>query len=106
LLRTHLALRRFWLAERKYPKTLDELSPAFLPAAPLDPFSGRSLIYHRMPEGYRLYSVGQDGADNGGKPIAPRAGAKPPQGDLLLDAPPAENAGNQPQEATQAEASD
>lgn len=106
LLRTHLALRRFWLAERKYPETLDELNPAFLPAAPLDPFSGRSLVYRPTPEGYRLYSVGQDGVDDGGKPIAPGSGANPAQGDLMLDVTLVGKDGNRPQEATQAQASD
>ncbi|MBX7135207.1 MAG: hypothetical protein K1X67_21270 [Fimbriimonadaceae bacterium] len=31
-----------------------------------DPFSAQSLVYRRLPSGYRIYSVGHNGKDDGG----------------------------------------
>lgn len=96
IFRCHIALRRFYLAEGAYPETLGELTPRFFQTLPLDPFSGRSLIYRRLPEGYQLYSVGEDGADDGGKPAPPGAAGNPAQGDIMLDVPQA-TGGDEPQ---------
>lgn len=71
LLVAHLALRRFWLAENKYPAALDELVPRFLPAVPLDPFVNRELRYKKRPADYLLYSIGGDLIDDGGLPAKP-----------------------------------
>ena len=87
LFRTHLALRQFWLAEQDYPETLDELTPRYLTELPLDPFSGASLNYRRLPDGYQLYSVGENRIDDGGTPAAPATAAQPASGDLMLDVP-------------------
>ncbi len=87
LFRCHLALREYWLAHAAYPKALAELSPQFLADLPADPFSGRSLIYRRLPDGYQMYSVGEDGIDDGGKPAPPGAAGNPAQGDVMLDVP-------------------
>jgi len=87
LLRTHVALRRFWLAQGRRPETLEELVPRFLAALPLDPFSGRNFLYRRLADGYRLYSVGENGIDDGGEPARPATAANPAQGDLMLDDP-------------------
>lgn len=83
----HLALRRFRWAEGDYPKTLNELVPRFLKSLPPDPFSGGSLIYRRLPQGYLLYSVGEDGVDDGGKPLLPGSGSHPATGDMTFDVP-------------------
>ncbi|MGH9374444.1 MAG: hypothetical protein ACRD15_23245, partial [Vicinamibacterales bacterium] len=48
------------------PKTLDELAPTYLAAVPLDPLSGRPLLYRQTREAYTIYSVGPDGRDDGG----------------------------------------
>lgn len=41
--------------------------PALLPATTLtDPFTGQPLRYKRLAKGYVVYSVGEDGADDGG----------------------------------------
>ncbi|HVA50725.1 MAG TPA: hypothetical protein VNH11_30550 [Pirellulales bacterium] len=69
LLLAHVALRRYRLHNGRYPATLHELAPQYLDAAPVDPFNGQELIYRRHDEGYRLYSVGPDGKDNGGAPM-------------------------------------
>lgn len=55
-------------AERgRYPATLAELSPEFLPAVPDDLFADRPLTYRAEGEGYLLYSVGPNGKDEAGR---------------------------------------
>ena len=62
-----LAVERFRLAHRRLPENLNELVPQFLSAVPIDPFDGQALRYHRLAKGYVIYSVGQDGHDDGGR---------------------------------------
>lgn len=53
-----------------YPKDLSALIPEHLPVLPEDPFATEGTFkYRRSGNAYRLYSVGPDGEDNGGKPI-------------------------------------
>lgn len=70
---TAIALKRFELRHGKWPGTLTELVPKFLPSVPIDPFDGKPLRYRPNPDGtYLLYSVGEDGKDDGGNPnLAP-----------------------------------
>src|SRR2546430_1061882 len=49
-----------------YPKTLDLLTPKYLIKIPEDRFVGEPLHYALTPDGFLLYSVGDDGKDNGG----------------------------------------
>lgn len=55
------------------PETLGELVPQYLPAVPIDPFDGQPLRFHHLDKGYVVYSVGQDGHDNGGRERPPDA---------------------------------
>jgi hypothetical protein len=69
LILTDIALRKFKLHHNgAIPETLRELTPEFLaPASGHDVFGGGDLKYRASPDGsYLLYSVGIDGADNGG----------------------------------------
>lgn len=66
LLECDLAARCFQQQHGAPPERLDELVPGWLPAAPLDPFSGRPLIYRREANGFLIYSVGPDQIDDGG----------------------------------------
>lgn len=50
----------------KYPTQLSELTPKYVAEVPLDPFSGKPLLYRPQPNGYVLYSVGLKGKDDGG----------------------------------------
>lgn len=71
---TAIALKRFQLKNGKWPATLAGLSPEFLPSVPVDPCDGKPLKYHANSDGtYLLYSVGENGVDDGGDPtnIAP-----------------------------------
>lgn len=83
LLIAELALRAYRLDHEEDPAHLVALVPAILAAVPSDPFTGRPLVYLKTPGGYRLYSLGPDGLDDGGRPIAGvvRTGAR---GDLVL----------------------
>lgn len=65
---TAVALQRARLAQGSWPATLESLVPTFLPAVPVDGFTGRPLGYRVTPEGVRLYSTGGDGVDQDGTP--------------------------------------
>ena len=43
--RTRVALRMHQLREGRYPDTLDDLVPEYLPTVPKDPFTGAALLY-------------------------------------------------------------
>lgn len=62
--RTEIALRRHALAHGEYPAALADLVPEFLPAVPDDPYGDGPLRYSR--ERRVLWSVGDDGFDEGG----------------------------------------
>jgi hypothetical protein len=64
--RVALAVERFRLKEGRLPDSLEQLKPAFLEAVPEDPFDGKPLRYKKLGKGYLVYSIGPDGADNGG----------------------------------------
>ena len=62
-----IALKRFQLKQGRLPDSLAELAPDYLPAVPIDPYDGKPLKYHPNDDGtYLLYSVGDDGVDDGG----------------------------------------
>ncbi len=50
----------------KYPTKLADLAPKYLPVVPSDIFTGQPLVYKPTEAGYLLYSVGQNGKDDGG----------------------------------------
>jgi hypothetical protein len=65
--RTALAIERHRLARGKTPEGLEELVPQYLEQVPIDPFDGRPLRYRRTESGYLLYTILEDGQDNGGR---------------------------------------
>ena len=66
---TAIALKRFHLKHGTWPQTLNELAPEFISSVPIDPFDGKPLKYRPNPDGtFTLYSVGEDGIDDGGNP--------------------------------------
>jgi hypothetical protein len=69
---TALAVRRYQLAHRRPPPTLDDLVPQFLPRVIPDPIDGKPLRYSLQPNGgFLLYSIGPDGVDDGGDATRP-----------------------------------
>jgi hypothetical protein len=61
-----ISIERYRFANGKLPDHLDELVPVFLAAVPTDPFDGQPLRYKKLAKGYVVYSVGEDGKDDGG----------------------------------------
>jgi hypothetical protein len=64
-----IALKRFQLRHGQLPPNLEALVPEFLPAVPYDYMGARPISYRLKADGhYVLYSVGDDGKDDGGDP--------------------------------------
>jgi hypothetical protein len=67
-----------------FPAALAGLVPQYLPAVPADPMSGNPLLY--KTDNPRVYSVGDDGIDNGGIPADRHGknGLPRGQGDIVV----------------------
>ena len=76
VIRVGIALMRHRRAHGSYPTELAAVDPAFLKAAPEDPFTGKPLIYRAEGAGFALYSVAENLKDDGGTP-RPEAGKAP-----------------------------
>ncbi len=63
---TALAIERFRLRHGRVPATLGELVPEFLTGVPVDPYDGQPLRYLADDDGFTIYSVGANLADDGG----------------------------------------
>jgi hypothetical protein len=75
------AMWRYRLRQGAFPDKLESLVPAYLPAAPADPFTGRSMKLGRTADGKAvIYSIGEDLEDNGGQPF----GKESRKGDISL----------------------
>jgi len=62
-----IALKRYSLRYGKSPASLDSLVPEFLSSVPTDYMDGKPMKYHLNADGgFTLYSVGEDGKDDGG----------------------------------------
>ena len=72
---TALALKRYQLKHGNYAPELAALVPEYLPAIPRDPVDGKPLRYQLAGTTYLLYSIGEDGVDNGGDPVPASATA-------------------------------
>lgn len=66
LTRAALALAAYRADHGWYPDRLAELVPPYLAAEPVDAFTGGTLCYEGHVCGYRLWSVGRNGRDDGG----------------------------------------
>lgn len=76
---TSIALKRYQLHHGRLPEKLTGLVPEFLPEPPTDFMVGQPLRYHPNADGsFALYSVAEDGVDNGGnaRPAAPPTGPR------------------------------
>lgn len=79
-----LALAAYRADHGKYPPRLADLAPKYLPKIPDDLFSGKPLVYKPTADGYLLYSVGENGTDDGGASF----GDDPRGDDLTVRMPP------------------
>lgn len=62
-----LAARRYELKHGQLPPSLAALVPDYLPTIPIDPFDGQPLRLNLTDGTWRVYSIGFDRVDNGGK---------------------------------------
>lgn len=65
--RAGLACRLYKSRAGRYPETLDALVPGLLSEVPIDPFTGKPLVYRRQGEGFIVYSLGSNQKDDGGR---------------------------------------
>ncbi|HPY30305.1 MAG TPA: hypothetical protein PLT00_09860 [Verrucomicrobiota bacterium] len=62
-----IALQRHFIRHGNYPNQLEALVPEFLSSVPVDYMDGQPIKYRLNPDGsFTLYSVGEDGKDDGG----------------------------------------
>jgi hypothetical protein len=88
LLIADLAVRLYRFEHENDPESLDVLVPAILPAVPVDPYSGRPLLYHKdVPGASRPYSTGPDRDDDHLQPVLGRQFTETTNGDFSLDTP-------------------
>jgi hypothetical protein len=66
LTRLAAALAVYRAEHGAYPASIDELRPQVIERLPVDALSGKVFIYKRQAEGFLLYGVGANGADDGG----------------------------------------
>lgn len=66
LAKTSLALAGYRARHGQYPATVGKLTPEWIQKFPLDEFSGKLFVYEQSGDGYKLYSVGPNGVDDGG----------------------------------------
>lgn len=65
--RTGLACRLHKSRTGRYPDNLEALVPGILEEVPIDPFTGKALVYRREGEGFIVYSLGTNEKDDGGR---------------------------------------
>lgn len=89
LLICELALAQFHKDHSRWPASLDELVPKYLPSIPVDPYTADNtpLRYRPTNDGYVIYSVGPNRTDDGGTTPEDSEGLMgvPKSGDLRLD---------------------
>jgi hypothetical protein len=62
-----LALAGYRADHDRYPTTLDSLASKYIPELPKDLYSDDGLIYKSDGKNYRLYSIGENQKDDGGR---------------------------------------
>ena len=64
-IRIFTALKKYWLVHQCWPQRLDELAIEDVSIF-TDPVCGKSFVYEQTSQGFRLYSLGTNGIDDGG----------------------------------------
>ena len=62
-----IAAQQYKQQHGAYPDTLAQLRSNSKLSIPLDPYTDKELVYQRTPMGFRVYSVGENQVDDGGK---------------------------------------
>ncbi len=64
------AALRFRADSGNWPTRAEDLVPKYLAAIPEDPWTGKPILMASDTSGFRMWSMGQDGRDDGGDPLA------------------------------------
>lgn len=72
-----IAIRRYVDRHGKTPPSLDDLVPEFLQSIPKDPMDLKPLRYRNDGDSWSLYSIGENGTDDGGDFSPLKPGAEP-----------------------------
>jgi hypothetical protein len=75
--RTAIVVLRYRLKYQNLPENLALLVPEFMSVVPGDPLDGEPIRYIKQANGFIVYSVGEDGQDNGGRDRDPKDRKKP-----------------------------
>jgi hypothetical protein len=65
--RTGLACKIYKKKTGRYPENLEALVPGLLPEIPIDPFTGKPLVYKIENGELLIYSLGSNQKDDGGR---------------------------------------
>jgi hypothetical protein len=74
-----LAAEQFRQEQKRWPKSLEELTPKYLPNVPVDPFTGEPLKFRATDDGIVIYSPGANGDLNGSIRDDPQAAQYDPR---------------------------
>ena len=72
-----IVIERYRRSHGELPSSLDEVLPTYINSIPLDPFTGKKLLYSHDEETYVVYSTGINRQDDGGS-IKSKADEKRP----------------------------
>lgn len=61
-----LAVERYRQEQQHWPDKLADLAPRFVAQVPSDPFDGAPLRFRRLDDGVVIYTLNEEGKDNGG----------------------------------------
>ena len=61
-----VAIERYRGQKGSIPGSLDDILPLYIESIPLDPFTGKPLLYNADVQSYTIYSTGANRADDGG----------------------------------------
>jgi len=80
-----LAVRLYRFEHGEAPAGLSDLVPSILKSVPIDPYSGKPLIYRRLDKTEQLYSVGPDRDDDNLDPVLGQRHVDTSNGDFTVD---------------------
>ncbi len=82
LLIAALALRAYWLDHHGFPQAPEALVPSYLKSIPVDPYSGKPLLFGKADDDALFYSTGPDRDDDKLDPVLGRRHLDTSNGDF------------------------
>jgi hypothetical protein len=75
--RVGLAIEHYRIDKGNFPERLEQLMPDYMQVLPQDPFDDQPLHYKLTTDAAIVYSIGEDGVDNGGDVRRENCGSQP-----------------------------